>query len=158
MTIDAALVPRPVRLRPGDDLRRALEATVRDAGYDAAFVVSGIGSLSVTALRHAGADAAVRIDGDVEVLTLAGTIAPTTSHLHLAIADATGRVSGGHAGYGCIVRTTAEVLIALLPTWRFERERDAATGYDELEVVALPRSGHESTGTPCPANNARSTR
>ncbi len=32
-----------------------------------------------------------------------------------------GRVVGGHAAHGCIVRTTAEVLLALLPAWRFAR-------------------------------------
>jgi hypothetical protein len=30
------------------------------------------------------------------------------------------------------VRTTAEILLALLPEWEFVREPDAATGYDEL--------------------------
>lgn len=128
----------PVRLRPGDDLRRALEACLRARGGGAAFVVGGIGSLGTTRIRLAGADEAVTIDGDVEILTLSGSIGDGKSHLHVAVADAKGRVTGGHAGYGCIVRTTAEVLIALLPTWRFTRERDAATGYDEL--VATPLS------------------
>lgn len=45
--------------------------------------------------------------------------------------------------YGCIVRTTAEVLLALLPDWRFNREHDAATGYDELVVqpASQPATG-----------------
>jgi hypothetical protein len=38
---------------------------------------------------------------------------------------------------GCIVRTTAEALLALLPDWEFAREPDAATGFDE--VVARAR-------------------
>jgi predicted DNA-binding protein with PD1-like motif len=37
---------------------------------------------------------------------------------------------------GCIVRTTAEVLLTLLPEWEFAREPDAATGFDELVVRA----------------------
>lgn len=43
-------------------------------------------------------------------------------------------MTGGHVAYGCIVRTTAELLFALLPEWRFTREPDAATGYDELAI------------------------
>lgn len=43
---------------------------------------------------------------------------------------------GGHVAAGCIVRTTAEVLLALLPEWDFAREPDAATGHDELVVRA----------------------
>jgi len=37
---------------------------------------------------------------------------------------------------GCIVRTTAEVLLALLPEWEFAREHYALTGYGELVVRA----------------------
>ena len=131
------LVALPVRLHPGDDLRRALEARVQATGSEAAFVVGGIGSLGTTSIRLAGADDAVAIDGDVEILTLSGSIAGSGSHLHVGVSDATGRVTGGHAAYGCIVRTTAEVLIVLLPAWRFTRETDATTGYDELVTTRV---------------------
>jgi len=59
------------------------------------------------------------------------------------VSDAQGAVIGGHVAYGCIVRTTAEVLLALLPDWRFNREHDAATGYDELVVqpASQPATG-----------------
>jgi hypothetical protein len=56
---------------------------------------------------------------------------------HVASADAQGRVLGGHAGYGCSVRTTAEILVALLPTWYFAREPDALTGWSELTITRL---------------------
>ena len=132
--------PLPLRLLPGDDLRRALEAAVAAQGAAAAFVLSGIGSLSVTKLRLAGADDAIDVTGEVEILTLAGSIAANGSHLHMSVADASGRVVGGHAAYGCVVRTTAEVLIALLPDWRFAREADPSTGFEELVVRPVPRS------------------
>ena len=35
---------------------------------------------------------------------------------------------------GCIVRTTAELLLALLPDWHFGRASDPATGFAELTV------------------------
>ena len=35
---------------------------------------------------------------------------------------------------GCPVRTTAELLLALLPAWQFSREPDLCTGYAELQV------------------------
>ena len=124
----------PLRLHPGDDLRAALEAAVAREGSTAACVLSGIGSLSATRIRFAGAATAPSIEGDVELLTLAGTIAPNGAHLHATVADARGVVRGGHVAPGCIVRTTAEVLIALLPDWRFAREADAGTGFAELVV------------------------
>jgi len=55
----------------------------------------------------------------------------------MALSTATGEVFGGHVAPGCIVRTTAEVLLALLPEWEFARELEALTGYDELVVRPL---------------------
>jgi uncharacterized protein len=54
----------------------------------------------------------------------------------MSVADAEGRVLGGHVAYGCMVRTTAEVLLLLLPGWSFTREPDPATGHAELVVRA----------------------
>lgn len=128
----------PLRLTPGQDLRQALEAAVRSQNCQAAFVLSGIGSLSSAGLRFAGVEQAQRLAGDMEILSLAGTVAfdgeRSSSHLHMALSTATGAVLGGHVAAGCMVRTTAEVLLALLPEWAFARERDAATGFDELAV------------------------
>lgn len=83
--------------------------------------------------------------GDIEILSLSGTVAfdctKSSSHLHMALSTSTGQVLGGHVAAGCIVRTTAEVLLALLPDWEFAREPDAVTGYDELVVRAQPGFG-----------------
>lgn len=129
----------PIRLNPGDDLRAAIEAAVRGAGCRAAFVIAGIGSLSSAGLRFAGADQPRRFTGDIEILSLAGSIAfdgaHSSSHLHMALSTVTGEVFGGHVAPGCTVRTTAEVLLALLPDWEFSRAPDAATGYHELEIT-----------------------
>ncbi|HWK85062.1 MAG TPA: PPC domain-containing DNA-binding protein [Caldimonas sp.] len=124
----------PIRLSPGEDLRRALEAAIAGSGCGAGFVLSGIGSLTEARLRFAGADETQLLDADLEILTLAGSVSANGSHLHATLATPDGRVVGGHLGYGCIVRTTAEVLVALLDAWDFSREHDAATGYDELAI------------------------
>lgn len=126
----------PLRLAPGADLRLALQELLAARGTAAAFVLSGIGSLSRTRLRLAGADTAQALDGDVELLTLSGSLSPDGAHLHASVADAAGRVWGGHVAPGCIVRTTAEILLAPLPGWAFARVHDPATGYAELQVRA----------------------
>jgi predicted DNA-binding protein with PD1-like motif len=130
----------PIRLTPGQDLRAALEAAVLAQNCRAAFVLSGIGSLSTAGIRLAGAAQPTRLTESMEILTLSGTVAAggdkTGSHMHMAISTATGQVLGGHVAPGCIVLTTAEVLLALLPDWQFTREPDAQTGYDELVVRA----------------------
>ena len=117
-----------------------LEAAVLAQSCRAAFVLSGLGSLSTAGIRLAGAAQPTRLTGSMEILTLSGTVAAggdkTGSHMHMAISTATGQVLGGHVAPGCIVLTTAEVLLALLPDWQFTREPDAQTGCDELVVRA----------------------
>ncbi|MBV8503568.1 MAG: DNA-binding protein [Paucibacter sp.] len=129
------MTPLPLRLRPGDDLRRAIEAAVLVLHPEGAFVACGIGSLSSAVLRLAGAAKTLTLAGEFEILSLAGSVSADGSHLHISIADADGRVLGGHAGPGCIVRTTAEILVLPLGTARqIGREFDAATGYPELVI------------------------
>lgn len=123
----------PLRLSPGQDLRSALEAQI--AALDsAAFVLSGIGSLVSAELRFANEPCPTTIAGPLEILTLAGSLARNGGHLHLTVADSHGQVFGGHLCHGSIVRTTAEVLLALLPDWQLTREHDPTTGYQELVV------------------------
>jgi predicted DNA-binding protein with PD1-like motif len=128
----------PLRLQPGDDLRQALETWMGEQEEQAGCVICAIGSLSVAELRFAGAAAATTIRGDLEILSLSGTLSADGAHLHIAVADSKGAVIGGHLCPGSLVRTTAELVIGLLPEWQFRRERDPATGYAELAIKAQP--------------------
>jgi predicted DNA-binding protein with PD1-like motif len=128
----------PIRLPPGVDLRRGLLDAIAMRDSRAAFVVAGIGSLRDARVRLAGAREPTLVAGDVEVLTLSGSLGAAGAHLHASVADAQGRVLGGHVAEGCIVRTTAEVLLLLLPGLEFERLPDPATGFAEL--VVRPRA------------------
>ncbi|ASW02340.1 PPC domain-containing DNA-binding protein [Paraburkholderia aromaticivorans] len=128
----------PIRLFPGDDLRVALEDVLSQRGLQAAFVIQGIGSLSVAQLRFAGNEDPTELRDDLEILTLAGSLSPDGAHLHMSVADPRGRVLGGHVGRGCLVHTTAEILLALLPEHRFSRERDPSSGFMELVIRRKP--------------------
>jgi predicted DNA-binding protein with PD1-like motif len=123
-----------LRLRPGEDLRLALDAWMAQQQEQAGCVISAVGSLSVVQLRFAGATEATLIRDDLEILSLAGTLSPDGAHLHLAAADSKGAVIGGHLCAGSLVRTTAELVIGLLPEWRFRRQLDPATGCAELRI------------------------
>lgn len=127
-----------LRLAPGDDLRASLEFAfaelARHHGIQAACIVSAVGSLSRAVLRYADKSAGSDINAPLELLMLSGTLSPDGAHLHASVSDEHGEVKGGHLMPGCIVRTTAEVVIALLPGWQFRRELDQATGFNELTV------------------------
>ena len=128
----------PVRLQPGADLRQALEAWMGEQQEQAGCVISAVGSMSVAQLRLAGATQATAIHGELEILSLSGTLSPDGAHLHLAMADSSGAVIGGHLCAGSLVRTTAELVIGLLPEWQFSRKLDLASGYAELQIKAQP--------------------
>jgi predicted DNA-binding protein with PD1-like motif len=128
------MLTMPLRLHPGDDVRAAVVVALLASGHQAGFVLQGIGSLSVAQLRYAGRPDTTELRGDLEIVTLAGSIAVDGAHLHMSVADAHGAVLGGHVGPGCIVRTTAELLLALLPGQRFTREPDPRTGFLELKI------------------------
>ena len=128
-----------LRLQPGDDLRAGLQSAfgaLQAGGLQAACVLSVVGSLSRAALRHAAAPGASVSDGPLELISLSGTLGPDGVHLHASVADARGRMRGGHVMPGCTVRTTAEIVLGLLPGWAFGRAPDARTGF--LELVATP--------------------
>jgi len=97
-------------------------------------VISAVGSLSVAQFRLAGASEAKSIHGELEILSLSGTLAPDGVHLHMAVADSRGAVIRGHLCAGSLVRTTAELVLGLLPEWSFRRQLDPASGYAELQI------------------------
>ena len=128
----------PVRLKPGDDVRRALEQLARGEGGVSAFVLTGIGSLVDARLRYAGAADETLIAGPLEITSIAGSITPDGAHLHMTVSDREGKVSGGHVGYGNIVRTTVEAVLVRLPGWTLTRQPDPATGHKELHFGVRP--------------------
>jgi predicted DNA-binding protein with PD1-like motif len=87
-------------------------------------------------LRYAAEPSGTVLEEALELITLSGTLSPDGAHLHASVADARGNVRGGHVMAGCIVRTTAEIVVAALPGWEFRRQHDLATGYQELVAAA----------------------
>jgi predicted DNA-binding protein with PD1-like motif len=131
-----------VRLTPGTDLREALERLVEREELRAGFVLSGVGSLSAARLRMPGAvgepEAFRTFDGPMEILSLSGTLSQDGPHLHISLARRDVSCVGGHLVRGCIVHTTAELVIGEAPGLEFRRLLDPATGYAELSVQPGP--------------------
>ena len=123
-----------LRLRPGDDLRQQLTAFVQANHLKAAALLTCVGSLTVAKLRLANQENGTEYRGHFEIVSLVGTLSVNGSHLHLAVADSTGRTLGGHLLDGCRVYTTAEIVLGELPALEFRRETDPTFGYRELTV------------------------
>ena len=93
-----------------------------------------VGSLTVATVRLANQEGPTEYRGHFEIVSLVGTLFTIGSHLHLAVADSTGRTLGGHLLDGCRVYTTAEIVLAELSGLDFRRETDPTFGYQELTV------------------------
>ena len=130
----SALKTYALRLKPGDDLRQQLTAFAQQNHIAAGTMLTCVGSLTVATLRLANQEGPTVYRGHFEIVSLVGTLSVNGSHLHLAVADSTGRTIGGHLLDGCRVYTTAEIVLGELPQLEFRREPDATFGYQELVV------------------------
>jgi predicted DNA-binding protein with PD1-like motif len=138
------------RLPPGADLRAELTRITQTHGLSAACILSCVGSLSRARLRMAGAlgepEAFATFAEPLEILSLAGTLSPDGPHLHISLSRRDGACLGGHLVEGCLINTTAELIIGELPDLEFRRPLDPATGYNELSIQPRrPESGSSAT-------------
>ncbi|WP_373355813.1 PPC domain-containing DNA-binding protein [Pseudoroseicyclus sp. CXY001] len=123
-----------LRLSPGEDLRAGIEAAFAASGATAGFLAACVGSLAEVAIRPAGEDAPLTLAEPLEIVSLSGTLSPDGVHLHIAVAGADGRMTGGHLLPGALVRTTAELVLAVTEAALFRRATDPATGWKELDL------------------------
>lgn len=126
-----------VRLLPGEDVRNELGDWAKRQGIEAAVLVSAVGSLSKAALRYGGRTEGALLEGDLEVCSMSGTLSKHGMHIHLAVADGQGRMTGGHLLPGSIVRTTLELAIQEIGGIRMVRRPDERTGYEEMFPEAI---------------------
>lgn len=123
-----------LRLRPGQDLRQELERFTKERGIRAGFVITTVGSLRKASLRLADRSDATGFEGKFEIVSLVGTLTQDGVHLHASISDGEGKTVGGHLVEGCLVYTTAEIVIGEAAGMEFRRETDAETTYKELTI------------------------
>ncbi len=124
-----------IRLKPNEDLRQTLKNFALNQNIKAGFILTAIGSLKQATIRFANQEISTVLTDKFEILSLNGTIANTGVHLHIAIADQQGKTIGGHLDDGCIIYTTAEIVIGIAEDFTFLRTIDEQTGYKELEII-----------------------
>jgi predicted DNA-binding protein with PD1-like motif len=126
------------RLTPGTDLKAELGRVIEARGLRAGCILSCVGSLTRARLRMPGAIGEAEVIAEfvepMEIVSLTGTLCADGLHVHIGLARRDGSCIGGHLVQGCIVNTTAELVIGELPEVEFLRPRDSATGYNELSV------------------------
>ena len=124
----------PFRLPPNTDLRAGIEAYVNQHDIQAGWILTCVGSLTEYHLRFANQSVGAKGEGHFEIVSLVGTVSVHGCHLHVCLADSTGRTLAGHLLKGNLIYTTAEIVLGESPSHVFTREPDPRTGYSELVI------------------------
>jgi predicted DNA-binding protein with PD1-like motif len=127
------------RLKPGQDLNQEIQKLVAEKKIKAGWISTCVGSLTNYNIRFANQPNGSMDNGHFEIVSLTGTVAVNGSHLHISISDSTGKTIGGHLMNGCIVYTTAEIVILSSDEFIFKREKDGSTPWEELQVEEVKK-------------------
>ena len=74
----------------------------------------------------------------MEIVSLMGTVSEHGCHLHASFGREDLSAFGGHLLPGCVVNTTAEIVLVEIENCAFTRRPDGETGYDELVIAPAP--------------------
>ena len=124
-----------LRLLPGADLKQSIIDYVGVQKIEAGWVLSCVGSVRTLALRFANQKETTLKSGFFEIVSLTGTVSVNGCHLHCSVSDETGNTTGGHLMEGSIIYTTAEIILGESKKHVFTREKDIATGFNELRIA-----------------------
>ncbi len=125
------------RLTKGQDLLIEIENYIQNNHINAGVILSGVGCVDQYHIRLADGVTETTIVGAFEIVSLMGTLSLDGCHLHVSFSDTSGLTWGGHLMAGCLVNTTAEIVLLALNDLNFSRLFDANTGYDELVIQQL---------------------
>jgi predicted DNA-binding protein with PD1-like motif len=123
-----------LRLKPNQDLKESLKHFVTSNNIEAGFILTTVGSLKQATLRFANQNDSKVLQDKFEIVSLVGTLSTNGIHLHISISDKDGKTIGGHLQKGCLIYTTAEIVIGVSEDFIFLRTVDENTGYKELEI------------------------
>jgi uncharacterized protein len=124
------MIPHVLRLKPGQDLKKELHQCAQN--FNAGFVIGCCGSLSKLRIRPAQSSNSFEKNENFEIISLQGSLAKDGVHLHISVSDNSCQTYGGHLLDGCLISTTAEILVIELNDYIFSRKLDPGTSYKEL--------------------------
>jgi predicted DNA-binding protein with PD1-like motif len=121
------------RLTKGMDLKKEIE-TYAINNKVSGIILCSVGCLSKLTIRLADGKSILEKEGMFEIVSVTGTLSEDGVHIHISVSDENGNTIGGHLKDGCIVNTTAEVVLNIFNNIKFKREYDEKTGYNELVI------------------------
>ncbi|MCP4974065.1 MAG: DUF296 domain-containing protein [Prochlorococcus sp.] len=101
------------KLPAGSDLRLSLEQLAKQED-SSGFVLGVVGNLSRAVFQCPEQPEPTVLEGNLEIITLNGTVSPSGVHLHLSVSDGSCQVLGGHLEPGSLVLKGVDVLLGLI--------------------------------------------
>lgn len=123
-----------LRLKPGQDFLHEIDNYINEKSIKAGCIISAVGSLTHATLRLANQNHFNQYQGYFEIVSITGTTSINGSHIHISISDTKGQTTGGHLVEGCIIYTTAEIVILEFTEMIYQRELCQMSGYEELTI------------------------
>lgn len=125
------------RLTKGMDLKEEIIKYCEDNNIKAGIIGACVGCCYEIKFRLAGGKKFYHKEADYEIVSMTGTISESGVHIHVAFSDDEGVTVGGHLTEGCLVNSTAEIVIIEVDNYKLTREMDETTGYKELVIEKL---------------------
>lgn len=122
------------RLHRGADLLESIAGYCREKHIHAGYAACCVGCVSEAAIRSADGVTKRQYRERLEIVSLTGTVSEARCHLHISFSREDMSVLGGHLLPGCVVNTTAEVVLCELDGLTFSKAYDEDTGYNELHI------------------------
>lgn len=126
----------PLKLSAGSDLRKSLQEMAQEQSRSG-FVLGVVGNLSRATFQCPGQSGPTVLEGNLEIITLNGTVSPNSVHLHLSLSDSACQVWGGHLEPGTIVLKGADLLVGFLDLPLPQSALDSAQT-PRVEIAVLP--------------------
>ena len=108
-----------VRVDPGEDVLKSVEAFLGAAGVTQAVVAGGYGTLAASHLHWVAHNRIPtdnifrRDDGGIEILSMNGLVVGGAPHIHVTLSTPQGAY-GGHLEEGCIAYVLCEIFLVEL--------------------------------------------
>ena len=125
------------RLTNGQDLKKSIVEYCKDNNIKAGIIGTCVGCCYEVNFRLAGGEKFFHNVKDYEIISMTGTISEDGVHIHVSFSDIDGNVIGGHLSEGCLINTTAEIVIIEIDNYKLTREFDEETGYKELVIKKI---------------------
>ena len=129
------IYPKIFKLESGMDLLISLQEMAKKENKEG-YILSVVGNLSKAKIQCPGKTQSTLIKGNLEIISLNGTIDPNGCHLHISFSDGNCNVWAGHLKEETIILKAADMLIGFLDKNLIKEEK--ITTKKQVKIFIIP--------------------